>query len=192
MHSLVISCIGRGSLEKGVKKLQKYFFGAFLGFCSAIASAQPTDIILMRHLHKGSGDNPSLSPCGLAQAKEIKQLLATLNMQQAWHSQYRRTEQTARLLTTASTLLQPYDAKITAPAFKNTLLAQSGVQLVVGHSNTIPSLVEALSGDKISIDERDYGVIFHLRWQQDHWQLTQQALANQPTICTLPNQPQQH
>lgn len=192
MNSFVISCIGRGNLEKGVKQLYKYLLGVFLGCCSVVASAQPTDIVLMRHLHKGSGDNPALSPCGLAQAKVIKPQLATLNIQQAWHSQYLRTEQTAQLVTSASTALQPYDAKIAASAFKNTLLTQSGVQLVVGHSNTIPALVEALSGDKISIDERDYGVIFHLRWQQDHWQLSQQALAKQPTICTLPNQPQQH
>lgn len=170
----------------------KIFLGAVFGFNAIAAFAQPTELILMRHLHKSSGDNPSLSPCGLAQANVLQQQFADLTIDTAWHSQYQRTAQTARLVTANRTSYQTYDAKTPAEAFKQTLLEQSGVQLVVGHSNTIPDLIKALSGVSVTIAETDYGVVYRLRWQNHQWQLQQQPLPRQPQICSSPQQPQQH
>lgn len=172
--------------------MQKFFFGLMIVVGSSAAYAQPTELILLRHLHKNSGENPSLSPCGLAQAKLVHQALEQVNVHTAWHSQYQRTEQTARLITKNSATYHPYDAKMSPDSFITTLLAQQGVQLVVGHSNTIPELVKALSGDQVSIAETDYGTLYRLRWQHDRWQLQQQPLPRMPSICDSPLQPQQH
>lgn len=170
----------------------KIFLGAMLGLGAATALAQPTEIVLMRHLHKNTGDNPSLSPCGLAQANVLQQQFADLTINTTWHSQYQRTAQTARLITANRSNYQSYDAKTPAEALKQTLLEQTGVQFVVGHSNTIPDLIKALSGESVTIAETDYGVVYRLRWQNQQWQLQQQPLPRQPKICTSALQSQQH
>ncbi|HAT40536.1 MAG TPA: hypothetical protein DCS87_02275 [Rheinheimera sp.] len=170
----------------------KIFLGAMVGLFSATTVAQPTELILLRHLHKNTGENPSLSPCGLAQANVLQQQLANLTIDTAWHSQYQRTAQTARLVTANRTNYQTYDAKTPAETFKQTLLEQTGVQLVVGHSNTIPELIKALSGETVTIAETEFGMLYRLQWQNNHWQLQQQPLPRLPKICTSAQQPQQH
>ena len=55
-----------------------------------------------------------------------------------------------------------YDAKDTQ-ALVAQVLASPGTVLVVGHSNTVPDIVEALGGEKpVALLDSDYGDIWHV------------------------------
>lgn len=146
--------------------------------------AMPTELVLMRHLHKAQGQDPALSVCGQAQVAAVKQLLQHLQFTKGWHSQFKRTEHTAKAILGAAVSTQHYDAKLAAQDAIQLLQAEQGVQLWVGHSNTIPALLHTLAGVDVQIGENDYGTLYHLRWRKGQWQL-QQLHITQPPQCTV-------
>lgn len=155
-------------------------------FVASCSYAAPNELILMRHLHKANGDNPPLSNCGIAQAQAIKQLLDDTVVSTIWYTQYRRTEQTAKTVVENAKQAMQYDASLPVQSLITQLQASTGIQLVVGHSNTIPALLHALSGVTVTLGEHDYGTLYHLRWRKGQWQL-QQLHITQPPQCTVPS-----
>ena len=116
---------------------------------SQLAAADPGDIVfLARHAEKEKvGEDPALSPAGLVRAQELAVLLADSGIQAVHSTDYSRTRETARPLAEKLGIgLELYD-----PSNPGELLArlrsQGGRHLVVGHSNTVPDLVERLGGN---------------------------------------------
>ena len=113
-----------------------------------------TTFVVVRHAEKGSDDarDPSLSDAGRARARALAQLLADAPLKAAYATGYRRTQQTAQPAAEAHKLtVTTYDARQTVAVFAKQLRAThtAGTVLVVGHSNTAPGIVAALSGQPV-------------------------------------------
>ncbi len=159
---------------------------ALLPPLSATAAAQPAGndafaqapltVLLVRHAEKAkagrrAGDDPGLTRAGRARARELARMLADAGVVSAsgvdavYVSPYRRTRETgAPLAEQLSLRLREYDPA--APAALVTRLrrehAAGATVLVVGHSNTLGPLVEALGGraDVPPIDDDEYDNLF--------------------------------
>jgi broad specificity phosphatase PhoE len=133
------------------------------------ASASTTTIIVMRHAEKAAlpAEDPPLSAVGEARAQILAQILAQapeeFRIQGIFVSEFRRTQDTVRPL--ANRLGVPV---IVVPAADTTLVAErardeyrGGRVLIVGHSNTVPEIVEELSGQEIpAMAETEYGIAY--------------------------------
>ncbi len=114
-------------------------------------ASSTTTVVLVRHAEKaddGSKD-PPLSESGIAHARKLADVLADAGISAIFSSSYRRTRDTAAALAQRLGVpVQSYDAAQDAKAFAANLLRRYRGRslLVVGHSNTIPALVTALSG----------------------------------------------
>lgn len=125
-------------------------------------------VFLVRHAERAdtgmmveAGADPDLSRSGRARAETLAAMLKDARITQIYVTEYKRTRQTAEPL--AKILgLEPtrMNSKDTA-ALAARLKAASGNVLVVGHSNSIPALVNALGVDEtITIGESDYDNLF--------------------------------
>lgn len=117
---------------------------------SATATATTT-FIIVRHAEKGTDDkkDPSLSDVGLLRAERLAARLADKPLVAAYATDYRRTRQTAAPAAEAhGIVVTVYDAQLPATALVSQLRKahMHGTVLVVGHSNTVPEIVAALSG----------------------------------------------
>ena len=126
--------------------------------CTTTKSAdeiQPVvEYIVVRHAEKGSDDarDPSLSETGNMRAQSLARLLADVPVSAVYATGYKRTQQTAAPTATEKGLaVTTYDAKLPAATFVAELRAAhaEGAVLVVGHSNTVPGIVSALSGQPV-------------------------------------------
>lgn len=123
-----------------------------------------TTIIVVRHAEQTDPEaaDPPLSEAGAARAKALAAALENSGVQAVYVTQYKRTKETAA---PAAALLHlpvievPVDsAKLAehAPQLARRILSEhpGGIVLVVGHSNTVPAIVEALANVKIRAIER--------------------------------------
>lgn len=132
-------------------------FSVLLAAClltSTLAVAQPELVILVRHAERATepAGDPGLTPAGQQRATALAQALAGLRVNAIVTTQFRRTRDTAAPLAQALGL-QPLvvDAKAGhVQAVADVVRAQTGVVLVVGHSNTVPAVLAALGGPKLA------------------------------------------
>lgn len=130
---------------------------ALLFVCQPAFSA-PEQVYLFRHSEKQTGKNPFLTAQGQARAEHLVSLVNTHPNMTLYSSNYNRTLNTAAPLAAYFNIkVQVYDAADLV-ALKKQLLAQNGVVVVIGHSNTTPQLASLLSNQVIdSMDESQYG-----------------------------------
>ena len=154
---------------------------ALLALWGALAAQEPalpappahgSTVILLRHAEKdpqGDPRDPGLSEAGRARAQALARLLAPAKPGQLFASEYQRAQKTL------DPLAQQLGLEIQAvPAAKGADLAQrlrglpeGSVSVVVGHSNTIPALAEALGGklerlEQGKLAETEFGRLFVL------------------------------
>lgn len=138
----------------------------FLLLTSLACAQQPepaTTIFLVRHAEKADQtDSSPLTDRGKARADKLAELLRDANVQAVFSTAFVRTRETARPLAERRNLpVQTYDAK--DAGFAKTLLkAHVGQRvLVVGHSNTIPKLVNTLAGTNLpNLADTEYDGLF--------------------------------
>jgi phosphohistidine phosphatase SixA len=129
---------------------------------TAPPSARVVRVVLVRHAEKeteASLEDPPLTPAGQQRAAALVQAIG--EVQAILSTDTVRTRQTATPVAEASgvtiELMEPMDvAKIRAVVDR----LDGGTLLVVGHSNTLPVLIEALSGQTIELGEEAYGDLF--------------------------------
>ncbi|GAA4723267.1 histidine phosphatase family protein [Sphingomonas lutea] len=124
--------------------------------------AMAADVVyVMRHLQKATGDDPVLTPEGVANANGLAAQLANSRIRAVFATATRRAAQTGEPLARAQGLtVTTYDPR-NVPALVAAVNAISGNVLVVGHSNTVPDLVAAFGGTKPApLTEADYGTIY--------------------------------
>jgi broad specificity phosphatase PhoE len=137
---------------------------------SPIAAAGTT-IVLVRHAEKSTDDprDPSLSEAGQRRALSLVAVLMDARVKDIYVTQYKRTRQTAEPIAQAamiSMIERPINAANSATYAQDLaseILTRSAGKsvLVVGHSNTIPDIVKALSGSAVPpIADADYDRIF--------------------------------
>lgn len=134
-----------------------------------LSAASTTTVIVIRHAEKSAlpGDDPPLAPQGelraLALAEQFGRAPKGLGLDSIFVSEFRRTQDTVRPL--ANRLGIPV---ITVPSKDSETAARralgeyrGGRVLIVGHSNTVPEIVEALSGREVpEMAEDQYGVVY--------------------------------
>ena len=111
-----------------------------------------TTFILLRHAETtGIGSDPALSTAGQDRAAELVRILKNIPLNAVYSTNFNRTRQTAQAIATDKSLaLQTYNAFAPDQLADNALAAQRhGAVLVVGHSNTVPELLNVLTGTNV-------------------------------------------
>lgn len=141
--------------------------------------APAATIILVRHAERNAGMAPDalLSPRGEERARELARVLKDANIRAIFTTEVRRTQQTAEP-TAKEFHLQPaiIPAKdVDTLASRLEALPDDETVLVVGHANTIPSVVERLGGSVPAIGDTEY----------DRLVVVVTRLKEKPAILTL-------
>ena len=132
-------------------------------FATALLSSCTTRYYIVRHAERlnASPDSP-LSATGLARANILRDSLQGKGIDYIFASTFQRTQQTAQPLATALSL----DLKIYKPDTTSGLIARlkkirGKNVLVVGHSNTVPEIVQGLSHQAVApIPEDDFDNLY--------------------------------
>jgi broad specificity phosphatase PhoE len=155
------------------------FSGLLVGCSSGSAEAQSTEaestvIYLLRHAEKddAAGDDPPLLPAGEDRAQKLAEQLAEQKISAVYATAYVRTQATARPLARTQSLdITPYPADASPDRQVADWLERHRGQtiVVVGHSNTIPGLVNALIDERRfnDIDESVYDRLFKVTIASD-------------------------
>jgi 2,3-bisphosphoglycerate-dependent phosphoglycerate mutase len=124
-----------------------------------------TTFILVRHAETtGVGNDPSLSTTGFTRAAELTRILAELDLKAVYSTNFNRTMQTAQPVAADQGLsVTQYDAFSPNTLIDNVINSfPEGAVLVVGHSNTTASMLNALLGSNVYPDlpETEYDNLF--------------------------------
>jgi len=130
---------------------------------AAALPAAAAEYYVMRHLQKADGPDPALSPEGAANAARLATWFKSHPPKVIYVSTTRRARETAAPLAARLKLqVREYDPRDT-PALIARVRAERGPVLIVGHSNTVPDIVEALGGSRPGdLLETDFGAIWHV------------------------------
>jgi broad specificity phosphatase PhoE len=130
----------------------------------SLANADST-FYLVRHAEKqddGTKD-PHLSDQGQKRAEYLAQQLSLANITKIYSTEYHRTQETAKPLSDLlGVSVEPYNPE-NLEAFAETLKTETGSIVIVGHSNTTPSLAALLSGEEVDdMDESEYENLYQV------------------------------
>lgn len=111
-----------------------------------------TTVLLVRHAEKGLGADPDLTAAGHARARALVEVAANADVAAIYHTQLERTRQTAAPLAarlgvpmSEMTVLSGEVEAHAAEVAKDILTHHEGqTVVVVGHSNTVPLIIEKL------------------------------------------------
>ena len=151
------------------------FFGALLllGIGTAV-TAQPSTVIIVRHAEKTAtpGPDPALNEAGVERARALAVAIDGARVGSVITTQFKRTRETAAPLVAARglepvTVPATRDMAAHIKAVADVVRAQPAGEtvLVVGHSNTVPAIINALGGpDMAELCESDYDNLFILQF----------------------------
>ena len=141
----------------------RLIIAALLATAGTVAAAEPTATYVMRHLQKATGDDPGLSEEGRKNAQRVAAWFASERPSTIYVSATRRARETAApLAARLGVAAKEYDPRDT-PGLVDRVKAESGIVLIVGHSNTVPDIVELLGGEKpAALAESDFGAIWRV------------------------------
>jgi 2,3-bisphosphoglycerate-dependent phosphoglycerate mutase len=137
----------------------KFLFSTILLFitlASCQAQKEPTTLIIVRHAEKlTTGDDPGLTPIGQDRADRLAQMLE----RQTITAVYFTGVPTA---SGNSLEVMEYDPSDAEGFLKEVLGKHSGETiLITGHSNTVPAMVNLLTGSSMeNFTDDDYGNLF--------------------------------
>jgi broad specificity phosphatase PhoE len=136
---------------------------ALAALVAAPALAQST-VYVVRHLNTPAGQSdPDLLPEGRQAAEALASWFGDAPPGAIYLTEYKRTRQTAQPLA-ARLGLTPivYDPRDT-PALIARVRQARGPVLIVGHSNTVPDIIEALGGTRPApLVHEDFGDIWRI------------------------------
>ena len=131
-----------------------------------LAAAEPHAIFLVRHAERAaiSGRVPSdtgLSAAGRARAQNLAEALRDAKITAIFTSEFKRTQETAAPLAQS---LGGRPEVIPADDLRSLVAkirAARGNVLVIGHSNTLPQIINALGvSSRVTVAESDYDNLF--------------------------------
>jgi broad specificity phosphatase PhoE len=136
----------------------------------AYRSATTTTVVLVRHAEKElvTIEDPPLAPAGERRAERLAQMFGAAggasHIDAVYVTNARRTQQTAAPLV-ARLGIRPtvLAATTSAESVASQVLHEhrGGRALIVGHSNTVPEIVKALSGEDVPpIADDDYDNVY--------------------------------
>ena len=144
---------------------------AIIVLAPAAASAQKL-VIVVRHAERADGGagvsmagtpaDPLLSAAGEARAAKLAGMLEEAAITAIVVTEFRRTQDTAKpiaaKLALSPEIIKAADTQDLLTRLKTKLA--NDVVLVVGHSNTIPAIVEGLTGRDVTVADSQYNDIF--------------------------------
>lgn len=159
-----------------MKMLRRTFVGLSLGFLAASCTTSTGPqldshvVYLVRHAEKAEGRDPALTDAGQRRAERLATMLSDAGLTQIWSTDTRRTRQTAAPMAEMAGLeISIYDPR-KPEEFTAMLKATPGRYLVVGHSNTVPALVDLLADDPDPtpiIEDTEYDRLYTIRFMGD-------------------------
>lgn len=132
---------------------------------AAPALAEQAPVYVTRHYDTPAGQaDPDLLPAGKARAERLAAALKDKSIERIYVSDFKRTRQTAApLALTRRIPVETYDPRDT-PAIVARARAANAPVLIVGHSNTVPDIVEQLGGKRpADLRHEDFGDLWTLR-----------------------------
>jgi broad specificity phosphatase PhoE len=141
----------------------KFRFPVFLLLVICLTSTScVTKYYLVRHAERlDNSANSPLSTAGFARAIVLCDTLRDKGIDSIFATNFIRTQQTAQ--PTSNLLNEPIQI-VNAQQTNDLISALKAIRgkdvLVVGHSNTIPVIVEALSGTSVSLSEDEFDRLF--------------------------------
>ncbi len=156
-----------------------FLFSLLVGSCSLkeatrlSGSSPKTTIYVVRHAEKEKGSAPGLTPQGAVRADFYAKFFAKEKMAAVYSTPTRRTIETATPLAQAQQLpVKEYANGLDFEAFAKTILATHAGEtiLIVGHSNTVPLLVNSLSGteDHTDVPHEEYRRLYQVVVDTEH------------------------
>jgi broad specificity phosphatase PhoE len=136
---------------------------------SAASADGATTIVVVRHAEKSTDHptDPSLSAAGQERARALSATLKDAGVSAIYGTQYKRTRQTAEPLAQERGIEIAERPATSAPTYAADLAhavrAESSGKtvLIVGHSNTVPQIVQAFSGTTVAaIKDSEYDHLF--------------------------------
>ena len=134
----------------------------------------PLTIVLVRHAEKETvppeNKDPNLSLAGQARAQELARMFGGAGITSIYATQYKRTQQTVKPLADKLGLtVTQVEAQKTPDLVKQIRAAKPGdVVFLAGHNNSVPEIIGALGGPKMSIiPETEYDNLFIVTVQSD-------------------------
>jgi broad specificity phosphatase PhoE len=130
-----------------------------------------TTVMLIRHADR-SGSLDALSPAGFVRAQELVHVMEKAGLQAIIRSEFTRTQQTAAPLAAVTGLtpivIASSDIQAVVDEIRNN---QRGRRvLVVGHSNTVPSIIAGLGGPTLpNIDDNEFDNLFVMTLCRCRW-----------------------
>ena len=125
------------------------------------AAAPSPKAFVIRHFEKAAGSDPALTAAREANALRLAERLAGERIVAVYSTDTRRTRSTALPTATKNGLTVSLYAPADEAALIERALQQPGSVLIVGHSNTVPSIVGRLSGvAQPAMDESQFGTLF--------------------------------
>jgi broad specificity phosphatase PhoE len=124
--------------------------------------------LLVRHAEKeATGSDPALTPAGVERATLLARMVRDAKVSAVFATDKLRTQQTAAPAAEILKLKPVIVPSNDVPGLGKRILAHTGeAVLVVGHSNTVPEIIEALGGrNDLTIDESEYDKLFVLTFR---------------------------
>ncbi|MDG2449014.1 MAG: phosphoglycerate mutase family protein [Saprospiraceae bacterium] len=132
---------------------------------STLNAQSDQNIFLVRHAEKGDDGtrDPDLNGLGDIRAKKLAMMLKSFDISKIYSTDYKRTRNTAQPLAEALGItVELYDPR--SKDILNKIDKLKGNILIVGHSNSTPTLTNAILGEKRyeQLDEKEYSTLFIL------------------------------
>lgn len=131
-----------------------------------------TTFIIVRHAEKENlTPESNLSSEGSIRAQELKHVLKNVEIDAIYSTPYNRTKETVKPIAEERKLeINEYSAQQSHRELIKEILAKNNgkVVLLVGHSNTVPMILQALDQNfKIQISDQSYDNLFIVNQSED-------------------------
>ncbi|HEV2570073.1 histidine phosphatase family protein [Sphingomonas sp.] len=143
--------------------MTKHSIAAIAGvFLASVAHAAP--VYVMRHLERDAGKDPSLNAIGTKHSEELATWFRRDRPKAIFVTQFRRAQETVAPLAKRLRITPIRYDPGKPEAMLSQVKASKGPVLIVGHSNTVPKIVEELGGPAgPDLADTDYGRIWIIR-----------------------------
>lgn len=143
---------------------KSYAFAAAL-LCMLVMGSCTTTYYFVRHAEKRNGsDTSTLTEAGQQRALALRDRLRNEGIESIYASVYVRTQLTAQPLAAAlNKQLIIYRPDTTAGLAERLKKLNGTTVLVVGHSNTIPDIIQRIADETVTINENDFDNLFKVR-----------------------------
>ena len=141
-----------------------------LSLAGATVAQTRKTIILIRHAEKDTSDpadqNPVLSAAGKDRAERVVKRIGKFHPGAVYSTDFKRTRATVEpLAQKRGKTVQIYDASKPRDLIDVIMKSKTKRFVIVGHSNTVPPLVNMIAGKELfkNLDDSEYSVIWVIR-----------------------------